>query len=283
MVGDLLKTGGQGAQPLGGTAHGHIPALVRGVGRVLTAHCIHTAAGQFLHPGRLALEQHGVGGQVPVEEDILRIFEEMLQEGVPQAGSRFGVSLCRTGRLRQDGEEGQGVALRPQVDIQLCRRFVNLLDRELARHDPLKKYAAGVLLVLLRLPVELGQVAPVSPLALNLFLQLLQHIQQRLFGDGLEEIAVHADADGLPGILEVVIAGDDDDFDLREFTADQFAEGQTVHKGHTDIGDQHVRLHLPDERQGHLSIPGLPGEGVAVPGPGDRVPQGLPDDALVLC
>ena len=73
-AGHLLEAGGKGAEPLGGTPHRHIPALLRGIGRVLLPHRIHAAAGQLLHPGGLAFEQQGVGGQVPTEKDVLWIF-----------------------------------------------------------------------------------------------------------------------------------------------------------------------------------------------------------------
>ena len=100
----------------------------------------------------------------------------MLQQGIPQTGSRLRVSLCRGVGLRQDGEEGDGVALGPEVDVQLRRRLVDLLDGELARHHPLEEHPAGVLLVLLRLPVELGQITAVGPLPLNFFPELRQHV-----------------------------------------------------------------------------------------------------------
>ena len=206
----------------------------------------------------------------------------MLQQGVPQAGPRLRIGLRRGGGLRQNGKEGQGVALGPEVNVQLGCGLIDFLDRELARPYPLEEYPAGILFILLRLLVELGQVAPVGPLSLDLLLELLQHVQQGPFRNGLQEVAVHANADGLPGVLKVVVPGDDDRFHLRELPADQLTEGQAIHEGHPDIGNQHVRLHLADKGQGHLPVPGLPGKGIAILGPGDGVPQGLPDDALVF-
>ena len=73
-AGDLLKAGRQGTETLGRAAHRHIPALLRGIGRVLFPHRVYAAAGQFLHSGGFALEQHGVGGQVPTKKNILRVF-----------------------------------------------------------------------------------------------------------------------------------------------------------------------------------------------------------------
>ena len=245
-AGDLLEAGRQGAQPLGGPSHGHIPALPRGIGGVLGlgAHGFYAAAGERLHPGGIPLEEHGVGGQVPAQENVLRIFQEVLQQGVPQAGPGLGVG--RAGGRGQDGEEGDGVALGPEVDVQLGRGLVDLLDGQLPRHNALEEHPAGVLLVLLRLPVELDQIAAVGPLALDFLPELREHVQQGFFRDGLQEIPVHADVDCLPGVLEVVVTGDDDDFHLRKLPADQLAEGQTVHEGHPDVGDEHVGLRLAD-------------------------------------
>ena len=206
----------------------------------------------------------------------------MLQQGVPQERAGLGVGLRRAPALREHGEKGDGVALGPQVDIQLSGGLVDLLDRELAGDDALEKHPAGILLILLGFPVKLGQIAPVRPLALDFLLELRQHPQQGVLGDRLEEVAVHADMNGLPGVLKVVVSGYDNDFHLRKLPADQFAESQPVHKGHPDIRDEHIGPGLPDKGQGHLPVPGLPGEGVAVLGPKHRVPQGLPDDALVL-
>ena len=81
---------------------------------------------------------------------------------------------------------------------------------------------------------------------------------------------------------KTTVAGDDNDLHLRKLPADQLTEGQPIHKGHPDIGDQYIRLHLADQGQGHLPVPGLPGERVAALDPWNRVPQGLPDNALVL-
>ena len=78
-AGYLLKTGRQGAQPLGGAARGHVPVLLRGVECVLASHCFHTTADQLLHPGGVSLQKYGVGGQVPAQEDVLRIFQKVLQ------------------------------------------------------------------------------------------------------------------------------------------------------------------------------------------------------------
>ena len=229
-----------------------------------------------------ALDEDQIGIQAPAQEDVLRIFEEVSQQGVLEGGAGLGVRGGAAGLLRLDGEDGEGVALGPQVQVQLFGGLIDLLDRQLSGHDALEEGAAGVLLVLLGLLVELGHIAVGGPLPLDFLPHLAEDAQEGVFGNRLKEVALHADLDGLPGVFKVVVAGDNNDLHLRKFLADQLAEGESVHKRHTDISNEHVRAGLPDQGEGHFAVPGLPGEGVAVLGPRDSVPQGLPDDALIL-
>ena len=65
--------------------------------------------------------------------------------------------------LRHNRHKGNGIGLRPQIQIQLLRLFIDLLHRQLSRNHPLEKTAAGILLVVLCLLMKLGNIILLSP------------------------------------------------------------------------------------------------------------------------
>jgi len=109
---------------------------------------------------RQALEYLNEGYEWVVDLDIEKYFDTVNHDKL------VSIRTHGTGVFRRNGEKGDVVTLRPQVDVQLPRRLIDLLDRELAGNHPLEKQPAGVLLILLGLPMELGQVAPAGPLLL---------------------------------------------------------------------------------------------------------------------
>ena len=75
-------------------------------------------------------------------------------------------------------------------------------------------------------------------------LQPHQRCLQFLGGYGLEQKIEHPHADRLPGIVELVVAGEDDDLGAGEALLDLACEGDAVAKGHLQIGDHQIGGHL---------------------------------------
>ena len=80
-------------------------------------------------------------------------------------------------------------------------------------------------------------------------LQPHQRCLQFLGGNGLEQKIEHPHADRLPGIVELVVAGEDDDLGAGEALLDLACEGDAVAKGHLQIGDHQIGGQLLYERQ----------------------------------
>ena len=279
--GHLLEASGQGAEPPGGGAHRRIPAQLRPKGLIQLPHLVDAPADDGLHILLPPQQQHGVAGQIPAEQDILRMLEKIGHHFIPDSGPLLRISLS-VAALRHGGHQRQVIDLGTQIQVQLFRLLVDFLYAQLSRHNPLQKTAAGVLLVVLGLLAELGQIILLGPLPLNLLPHLLQHRHQGALGDGLQKIPLHTQPDGRLSVLKIVVAGEDNDLHQGEFLQYQLAQGQPVHEGHPDVGNQHVRLCLLDKRQGHLPVAGLAHKGVAALGPGHSVPESLPDDGFVL-
>ena len=184
--GNLLKAARQGAEPLGGRAHRYIPVPLRTVGFVQLPHLVHTPANNSLHVLLTAQNQHCIAGEIPPEEDVLRVLQKMRHQTVPDSGSRFGIGFRHGTALRHGGHQRNVIRLRPQIQIQLFGLLINLLHRQLPCHDPLEKAAAGVLLIVLCFLVELGKVVLLRPFPPNFFPHFLQHRHQGALGNGFE-------------------------------------------------------------------------------------------------
>lgn len=166
--------------------------------------------------------------------------------------------------------------------MQLVRLLVNLLHRQGALYQPLKEGATGKTLELLELLLVFPQIVLLLPFPFDLLaggLQRLDHIRpcQRL-----QQILIHVQGDGLTGILKVTVAAGDNDFGFRQLTADDPAERQAVHKGHTDIGDQDIRLHPAQHGKRHFAVRCVTHKLKAVFFPGDHIPKPLTDNAFIL-
>ena len=125
--GHLLKAARQGAEPLGGGAHGHIPVQLRAEGLVKLLDLVDAAVYDGFHTLLPFQQQHRKAGQVPAEEDVLRVLEKMGYHAVPDPGSRLGIGLGGAAAFRHGGHQRQIIGLGPQVEIQLFRLLVDFL------------------------------------------------------------------------------------------------------------------------------------------------------------
>ena len=166
--------------------------------------------------------------------------------------------------------------------MQLLRLLVDLLHRHGALHELLEEGAAGEALKLFELLLIPAQKALLLVLLLDLAAGLLQRLDHRGLGDGLEQILVHVQLDRLARVFEIAVAAEDDDLRVRELAAHDAAEREPVHEGHLDVRDEHVWLELADQRQRHLAVRRVADEREAVLRPGDHIAQTLPHDALIL-
>ena len=281
QTGYLPEAFRQGTEPLLGLPGSHIPAQVRAVGFIELSNGIHAPPGEALNTILVSLNKHRIGGEIPPEQNILRVFEKMGHKIVPDQSAGFGIANHGS-LLRHGGNQADGIGLGPQVQIQLFRPLVDLRNGQKAVDHLLKETAAGIVFVILRLQVKLGNVVLLGPLSFDFLAHLVQHGNQTAFGNGLQQIPLHTNGNGLLGVFKIIVAGENDDFHLRKLLQNQTAQGQAVHKGHPDVGNQHIRLGLPDHRQGHFPVCRFSHKLITASGPGDRCMERLPNDALVL-
>ena len=110
-------------------------------------------------------------------------------------------------------------------------------DRQVLEQFFLQKAAAG------------GKFLPESPQIGLLALVLLdaggdalQHLEQFLAAHRLEQLFLDAQGNGLPGVGEIVVARQDDHIHPGHGAHGRAAQLQPVHKGHSDVGNQDIRL-----------------------------------------
>ena len=278
--GHLFKAFGQGAEPLGGRRHGNVPVLI-GQYRIAALHRSQAPLDVTLDSLSLAHNHHHIGGQIPAKQQILRVLEKILQQRLPHLGIGLRVPFP-VGFSGENGHEDQAVALGPQIQVQLSCRLIDLFHAQTAGNQLFHELSPGILLVFLRIHQEFLLIIPLFPFVFDLVADLPEHIHKGRLGDGLEEILLHTDLNGLLGILKIIIAGDNHDLHLRELLQHQLAQSKAVHKGHTDIRNQHVRQMLSDQRQRHFSIRRFPHKGIADAGPGNGIPQRFPNNTLIL-
>lgn len=280
--GQRFKAAGQRAEPGHRGGNRHVPVGRRALRRVDLLDQVHRPPGPAVDAVGGTHDEHQIGIQPPVEQQVFGVLQEVGHQGVPDAQIGLGEPLLPQGTVRRGGEKSQGVPLGPHVQLQPLGLLVDLRHAQRAAHHLLHELQPGVLLILLGFQAEPFEVVFLLGLALDLLLDLGEHLGQGTLGHRLQQIPLHPQIDGLAGIVEVVISRQDDDLGVGEFLQHQLAQLQPVHEGHPDVGNQHIGLHLPQQGQRHLAVPGLPHELVPHLIPGHRVPQGFPDRALVL-
>ena len=136
----------------------------------------------------------------------------------------FGISFALSCRcvFRFQGKDQDIVRLRHNIQPQLVCSFVHLAHIHGSADKPLEKIPAAVLLVFLHFSVEL---LVILPLALLMFVSapyLAQPFQKGVLGDRLQEIILHADADGLFRVIKIVIAAEDYNLNIGKFLFHNF-------------------------------------------------------------
>ena len=82
----------------------------------------------------------------------------------------------------------------------------------------------------------------------------LKDVQQIPAADGLQQIFLHVERDGLPGIGKIVVSAENDGMNPGHGAGYLTAQLQPVHKGHADIRNQNIRLHILKHVQGDFPV-----------------------------
>ena len=118
------------------------------------------------------------------------------------------------------------------------------------------------------------------------FFQPAHHLCQGFFQvvqlAGLYAITRHPQLHRPLGVLEIRVTGKDRDLHGREFAAQRGDQGQPIHAGHADVGDQHVRFQGADKLQRPLAVAGSRHHPAVVFFPGQYFGQALYDHVLVV-
>ena len=179
-------------------------------------------------------------------------------------------------------EQDNVIAFRVKINLQLLCLLVDFLHTQGAADQLFKEDTPGIGFIFPGLAGKHLKVFLLLPLLLNSASCLLQGLDHAGPGDGLEQILIDVQLDGLLCVLKIVISGQDDDPRVRKFAVHQAAQGETVHERHFDVGDENIRTDSAHHGQGDFSVGGFPGEDKAVLLPGDHVADALPDDALIF-
>ena len=147
--------------------------------------------------------------------------------------------------LQREGDVDDHIAVRGQVHAHLAHLAHQLLVLEAV---PLLGEQRGQQLF----PQELVAGHHVPPQALHVLLGAAlggdlpghpgQRLAQLLGRDGLEQVFLHAQGDGLLGIGEVVVAGENHDAHPGHHPLHLRAQLHAVHEGHADVRQQDVRV-----------------------------------------
>ena len=93
---------------------------------------------------------------------------------------------------------------------------------------------------------------------LLLLLDLLSHLPQRFEQlrrtDRLEQIGIRVERHRLLRVLKLVVSAQEHDPQPRYGAPHDPCQFQTVHKRHTDVGDEHIRLHFHQHGQRHFAV-----------------------------
>ena len=169
-------------------------------------------------------------------------------ENVPQhLLHRHGKELLGEGGgpLRAGGEAAHRhnlIASLPDSETEA----VGLLGRLLGVHGPpeqlLKEFFPQKGQALLVDLFELVDVPPLGDLGVQQIPDPAQHGGELGGVHRLEDILHHIELDGLLGVLKGVEAGEDDELEAGLAPGEPGPQLQTVHKGHFDVGEDHVQV-----------------------------------------
>ena len=118
------------------------------------------------------------------------------------------------------------------------------------------------------------------------FLDLPGHVLdgagQLLGAHGLEQVLVHAQGDGLLGVLKIVVPADDHNLEPGHHLARMADELEPVQKRHADIRQHEIGHEVLHHGKRHLPVRHLPAEGVRPGHMLDDSANALTDEQLIL-
>ena len=270
----------QAAEPSDGGPDRHVPVDREIPAAAVPADGFDTLIGQRPDLLRRALDQNRVAQQAAAEQKQIRHADKGLEKGFLRSGEFFGIAGDAARHMNT--EQDNVIAFRVQIDLQLLCLLIDFFHAQGAADQLLKEDPPGIGLVFPCLPCEHLEIFLLLPLLLNPAACLFQGLDHVGAGDGLEQILIDVQLDGLLRVLKIVISGQDDDPRVRKFAVHQAAQGEPVHERHFDVGDENIRTDSAHHGQGDFSVGGFPGEDKAVLFPRNHIPDSLPDDALIF-
>ena len=111
---------------------------------------------------------------------------------------------------------------------------------------------------------------------------VLDNLGQLRRADGLEQILVHPQGNGLLGVFKIPIAADDDDLQPGHHGLGMADEFKAIQEGHADVGKHNIRHQVLHHRKGHFPVGGLAAEGKGPRHALDDVADALADEQFIL-
>ena len=204
---------------------GDKPGLSRRRVRQYLPDTLHTVPGIFARIIFLFFHKNAVAEHIVAEQHGVTVIRKKafyFFQG-PCFPFRIGFALSCRCVFGFQGKDQDIVRLRHNIQPQLVCSFVHLAHIHGPADKPFEEIPAAVLLVFLHFSVELLVILPLALLVLVSAPYLAQPFQKSVLGDRLQEIILHADADGLFRVIKIVIAAEDHDFDIRKFLFYNFA------------------------------------------------------------
>lgn len=232
----------------------HLVRLELPLGAVKADH--HLLAVQKEQPVQRALRHRGAGGQHPAPQGgQVRLFVPAVAvKGEHRHHKVFGVDA----RLGEHGQKALGVLFGGEALQQLA--------------EPALKVAAHAL-------VELSAA---QPLVVEGGFEPPEDLLELVEIGGLEQVLGDMVFDGHVEVLEIAVAAQDHDLDLRPALPQPLHQLHPVHAGHADVREHHVRAALVHPIQHLLPVGTERADLVAHLLPGDPPGDSTPDVLLIV-
>ena len=204
---------------------------------------------------RVVEQQHVapvVGKQAAVGESLRAVLQRVLQ-GVLAQGVLPGLL---PGGAAAGADEHQHHSLRLR-EVEVHPELTNLVRLQTARHRVPQKLLPQKLPPVADLRDGPLEVAVALPADLQLVDGRLHGAAQLLHVDGLEQVGVHVQLQRPPGVLKLLVAGDQNHPRVGPRAPQRLDEVQAVDEGHVDVHQQDVRPQFFRRLQRDLAVLGL--------------------------
>ena len=131
---------------------------------------------------------------------------------------------------------------RGQIDIQPGGKIKKLRNGPASGHQIAEQFSSLLQEILLHLTHILFLNLLLLMLLLDLDGERIHFLQQIPAVNRFGKVLGNADFNALLGVFELLIAGENNDFNPRHLLFDEAAQGQTIHKGHLDIRNNNIRF-----------------------------------------